>query len=157
MRDRFLEIVVFLISQLKDNQGYIDDIEEVSAYLKNQGFADQEISSAYSWILDRLQTNTEFFHESARSSNATRVFSEAERQHFSPDAIGYVLQLSNLGLLKEEQIESVLERGVLVWPAPVSLEQMKILIDSVMFSDSISGESSRDLQIYVADDNESVN
>jgi uncharacterized protein Smg (DUF494 family) len=157
VRDRFLEIVVFLISQLKDNQGYIDDIEEVSTYLKNQGFSDQEISSAYSWILDRLQTNTEFFHDSKGSGNATRVFSDAERQHFSPDAIGYVLQLSNLGLLREEQIESVLERGSLVWPAPVSLEQMKILIDSVMFSDSISGESSRDLQIYVADDNESVN
>ena len=157
MGDRFLEIVVFLISQLKDDHGRIDDIEEISAYLKTQGFSENEISTAYSWILDRLQTDTEFVYDSKGSITATRVLSDNERHHFETDAVGYLMQLGHFNILTDEQMETVLERGMLICPSPVSLEQIKILIDSVLFSDSMSTDTSRDVQYYIAEDTDFLN
>ena len=157
MGDRFLEIVVFLISQLKDDHGRIDDIEEISAYLKTQGFSENEISTAYSWILDRLQTDTEFVYDSKGSITATRILSDNERHHFETDAVGYLMQLAHFNILTDEQMETVLERGMLIWPSPVSLEQIKILIDSILFSDSMSTDTSRDVQYYIAEDTDVLN
>lgn len=157
MGERFLEIVVFLISQLKDDQNRLEDIEELSAYLKTQGFSENEISTAYSWLVDRLQTDTEFVFESNRSSSASRVLSDIERQHFATDAIGYLFQLTHFGVLSDEQVETVIERGMLIWPSPVSLEQIKILVDSVLFSDSMARDNSPDIQYYVAEDSDVLN
>lgn len=157
VRDRFLEIVVILISQLNEDHGRLDDIEEISAYLKTQGFSENEISTAYSWILDRLQTDTEFVYDNRHNGSASRVLSDIERQHFATDAIGYLMQLTHFGILSDDQVESVLERGMLIWPSPVSLEQIKILIDSILFSDSMARESSPDIQYYVAEDSDMLN
>jgi len=155
--DRFLEIVVYLISQIKEDQGRLEDIEEISMHLKNQGFSENEISSAYSWILDRLHTDTEFVYDTKRSILASRVLSDAERHHFATEAVGYIMQLTHFGILSDEQVENVLERGMLIWPSPVSLEQLKILVDSVLFSDSMGRDAAPDIQYYVAEDSDMLN
>jgi len=155
--DRFLEIVVFLISQLKDDQGRLENIDEISAYLKNQGFSDNEISTAYTWVLDRLQSDTEFFCDTKRNASAVRVLSDSERHHFTSEAIGYLMQLAHFGIIAPEQVESIMERGMMIWPAPVTLEQIKILADSVLFSDSVGGDSPRDIHYYIAEDNNNLN
>jgi uncharacterized protein Smg (DUF494 family) len=150
--DRVLEIVVFLMAQIRDDKGRIDDLEEISSYLKSQGFTDKEISSAYSYILNKMQGDAEFCYETGQESKGTRIFTESERQHFLPEAAGYIMQLKHLGLLNDEQIEQILERGAYLWPSPINLEQIKLLVDSVMFADVGSGESNREYHYYISDD-----
>lgn len=157
MGDRVLEIVVFLMSKIKDQQGQLDDLEEIASYLKNQGFTENEISSAYSWFLDNLQNNNEFLYNSSINSNAARVLSDQERQLFSPSAIGYLLQMRHLGLLNDQQFEMVLERGSMVWTSSINLDQIKILIETILFSESRAFEISGEIPHLVPDEAETVN
>jgi len=155
--DRVLEIVVFLMSKIKDQQGQLDDLEEIASYLKNQGFTENEISSAYSWFLDHLQNDNEFLYNSSINSNATRILSDQERQLFSTDAIGYLIQLRHLGLLSEQQFEMVLERGLMIWTSSIDIDQVKLLIETILFSEAraieISGESAH----LIPDEAETIN
>ncbi len=157
MGDRVLEIVVFLMSKIKDQQGKIDDLEEIALYLKNQGFTENEISSAYSWFLDHLQNNNEFLYNSTINANATRILSAQERQLFSAEAVGYLLQLRHLGLLSDQQFEMVLERGSMIWTSSINLDQVKMLIETILFSESRSLDSVGEMPHLISDEVETVN
>ena len=157
MGDRVLEIVVFLMSKIKDQQGRLDDLEEIAIYLKNQGFTENEISSAYSWFLDHLQNDNEFLYNSTINANATRILSSQERQLFSSEAIGYLLQMRHLGLLNDQQFEMVLERGSMVWSSSISLDQVKLLIETILFSETRAIESVGEMPHLIPDEAETVN
>jgi uncharacterized protein Smg (DUF494 family) len=145
------------MSKIRDDMGRLEDLEEISSYLKNQGFTESEISSAYSWLLNRLQQDSEFLYNAEYNRMGTRILSETERRLFTPPAYGYILQLQHLGLLNEEQLEQVLERGAMIWSSPVGVDQLKTLIDSVLFYDNRAIEISGDASQYILDENETVN
>ncbi len=157
MGDRVLEIVVFLMSKIKDQQGQLDDLDEIALYLKNQGFTENEISSAYSWFLDHLQNDNEFLYNSVINGNATRVLSDQERQLFSSRAIGYLLQLRHLGLLSDQQFEMVMERGSMIWTSSINLDQVKILVETILFSESRAIESPGEIPHLIPEETETVN
>jgi Smg protein len=146
--DRVLEIVVLLMSHLKENQGQLDNLEEISDSLKSQGFTDNEISSAYSWVLDQLQVDSQFLYEASAPLTSFRILSDRERQHFSTKSIGYLLQLKHVGVINEAQMEMVLERGSLIGQSPVDLEQIKIIIGTVLFRDSGHPEMVRQPSLF---------
>ena len=145
------------MSKIKDQQGQLDDLDEIASYLKNQGFTENEISSAYSWFLDHLQNDNEFLYNSAMGSNATRILSEQERQLFRPESVGYLLQLRHLGLLSDRQLEMVFERGSLIWSTSIGLDQVKILIETILFSESRAFETPGEIPHLIPDENETVN
>ena len=157
MGDRVLEIVVLLMTHIKETRGQLENLEDISDSLRSQGFTDNEITSAYSWVLDQLQTESQLLRGIAYPGSSIRVFSEKERQHFSNESLGYMMQLRHLGLLTEAHLETVLERGALIGPAPINLDQIKILIGTVLFRDSGRPELIRQPSYFFNDDEGSVN
>ncbi len=90
MRNRILEIVVFLMDFLQ--QGAKENFypDELSDTLEQMGYSDSEISSAYRWMLERLQGNPEkYFNEYPKKPMSQRVLSSVERQQISAKAIIY--------------------------------------------------------------------
>lgn len=155
--DRVLEIVVLLMTHIKESRGLLENLEDISDSLRSQGFTDNEITTAYSWVLDQLQTDSQLLHTISQPSNSYRVFSEKERQHFDKDALGYIMQLRHLGLLNLSQLETVLERGALVGPAPINIDHIKILVGTVLFRDSGRPELFRQSSYIFNDDEGSIN
>jgi Smg protein len=155
--EKVLEIVVLLMSHLRETQGQLDNLEEISDSLKSQGFTDNEISSAYSWVLDQLQTDSQFVYNFSRQTNSSRVLSDKERQHFTTEAVGYLLQLKHLGLLNNTQMELILERGVMVGPSPIDLEQIKIVVGTVLFREPGRPELIRQPAYFSPEDEGLVN
>ncbi len=133
MGDRLLEIVVLIMSHIRETQGQVDSFDDISDDLKSQGFTDSEISFAYSWVIDHLQGEPETLSESPPTGDSIRVLSEKERQHFTADAYGYLLQMKYLNLLSDNDMELILERGGTVGPTPIDLDQIKIVIGAVLF------------------------
>lgn len=136
MGDRVLEIVVMLMTHIRETKGQLDNLEDISDTLKNQGFTENEISSAYSWVLDQLQTDSQLIHNLSRTNASFRILSDVERHHFLPEAFGYLLQLKHLGLLNDGQLELILERGLMMGPAPIDLEQIRMVIGTVLFHEA---------------------
>jgi len=131
--DRLLEIVVLIMSHIRETQGQVDSFDDISDDLKSQGFTDSEISFAYSWVIDHLQGEPETLSECPPTGDSIRVLSEKERQHFTSEAYGYLLQMKYLNLLSDNDMELILERGGTIGATPIDLDQIKIVIGAVLF------------------------
>jgi len=136
MRNRILEIVVFLMDYMRDNSEKSSGTDELSATLVDMGYSEHEINTAYDWFLDQFSSNTEEYYSAFPvGSFSSRIFTEQERLQLSTDAQGFLLKLNNSGILNDEQLELILERTMLLTGEPISLEQIKIIVSSVIFKD----------------------
>lgn len=133
MRNRILEIVVFLMDFLQQGAKENFHPDELSDTLEQMGYSDSEISSAYKWMLERLHGNPEkFFDKYPEKPKSLRLLSSVERQQISPAAFGYVLKLKNLNLITDLNMESILEKASQIGTYPMSESQMKLLVSSVV-------------------------
>ncbi len=134
MGDRILEIVFYLVQYVRSHDGTLAHLDDISRSLKNLGFTDSEISSAYGWFLEEVQSRSEkFIFSNDLRKMPPRVFSELERQQIITDAQGYLIQLYQMGLLTEDEFEQVVERALMMAPDMIDLEAMKMLASSVLF------------------------
>ncbi len=150
MQDRILEIVVYLMNQLNDQQEMLGNIDEMSADLRSMGFTDSEISSAYNWLLQHFDDYPGSFSFSDKNigNEAIRVLSETERKIIAPEAYGYLLQLRHLRLLTIEQLEMILDRCALFASDPIDVSEIKILASAAMFD---TGSADLPFAIWVGD------
>ena len=134
MRNRILEIVVFLMDFLQQGAKENFHPDELSDTLEQMGYSDSEISSAYKWMLERLHGSPEkYFDRYPEKPKSLRLLSSVERQQISPAAFGYVLKLKNLNLITDLNMESILEKASQIGTYPMSESQMKILVSTVVF------------------------
>ena len=134
MRNRILEIVVFLMDFLQQGAKENFHLDELSDTLEQMGYSDSEISSAYKWMLERLHGNPEKYYDKyPEKPKSLRLLSSVERQQISPAAFGYVLKLKNLNLITDLDMESILEKASQIGTYPMSENQMKLLVSSVVF------------------------
>ena len=142
MESKILEIVVYLIDHLRENEGQISDMDDVSSDLRSMGYTDNEISSAYSWVLERYGTGDKLYYSDFPEDHSSlRILSHAERYQFAPEAYGFVLKLMNLGLLDDEQFEMILDRGTMLGSRPVTQDQVKLIASSFVFADNTDLDS----------------
>ncbi|RKX27608.1 MAG: hypothetical protein DRP47_06275 [Candidatus Zixiibacteriota bacterium] len=136
MRNRVLEIVVVLIDFMQGNGASLMSSEEVSMTLEAEGYSEEEIASAYSWLMQRSDNAPEqFFSQFPTSGSSVRILTQAERIQLSSEAYGFLLKLVHLSLIDAEQLELVLERVTVFGPRAVDLEQVKLIASSVIFED----------------------
>jgi len=142
MGDRVLEIVVHLMDHLRDNHGQISDMDLIFSDLKGLGYTDNEISSAYCWVMDRFNGPDEaYFSDFPQKHSSSRILTNYERHQLSPEAYGFLIKLTHLDLLDDEQFEMVIERSSLFAPKPISLDQIKLITSSIVFQDMTELES----------------
>lgn len=157
MQDRILEIVVYLMNQLAEEQGSLNSIDDMSDDLRSMGFTDKEISSAYSWLLNHFEDYPESFEfrDKNKKRNSFRVLSDIERKIISPEGYGYLIQLKKLGLLTTEQFEMILDRCALFTTDPVSVGEIKMFASAAMFD---TGSTDLPIPVWIDDpENEPVN
>jgi len=132
--ERILEIVFYLVQHMRNNNGALLHLEDISKSLKNMGFSDNEISSAYGWFLEEVQTSDMQQVISERGGkNSPRHFSEPEKQMFTVEARGFLIQLYQMGLLNPEQFEAIVDRVNLLEPSGVDINTLKIIASSIIF------------------------
>ena len=136
MRNRILEIVVFLIDYMQGNKGRLANSDELSSLLSAEGYSEDEISSAYTWLLQRFDNAPEqYFSDFPVSTSSIRILSQSERVQMSPEAYGFLLKLVSQSLISSEQCEIILERAAMIGPRSVSLDHIKLIAASVVMAD----------------------
>ena len=136
MGTRILEIVVFLMDRMRENRGQLDNIDQMASDLRTLGYSENEITSAYSWLIDRYDASGEsFYSEFPANHSSQRILTEYERFLFTTEAHGLLLKLLHHELIDDEQLEAILERASMFGPAPISLEQAKLITSAVVFRD----------------------
>ncbi|MBT5877068.1 MAG: DUF494 family protein [Candidatus Latescibacteria bacterium] len=136
MSEKVMEILVLLMQHMQDEQGHFDDISDVSQNLTGQGYTQQEVTTALTWLLERLQEQAEPMIASTPpiTSRPNRILHAIEQLIISPEAYGYLIQLRDLELLDDLQMETMIERAMLTGARHISLNDMKSIAASVLLS-----------------------
>ncbi len=108
------------------------DAAQLQRKLSAVGFEKDEIQEALSW-LDGLAVNAKGDQAPLRS-NSVRVFSADEQRHLGDASLAFISFLSSAGVLSPLQREVVIERAMAAAEAPVSLEDLKIIVLMVFWS-----------------------
>ena len=102
MNERVVEILVYIMSEMRGGKSAPNNLEILSRDLLQRGYTENEISSAFSWLYERQESENEEVVAICGPTlqGAVRVLHDLERVVISPEGYGYLLQLKHLGILK---------------------------------------------------------
>lgn len=132
MQEKVIEIIVYLVTEMRMRK----ELGEIDiSTLSERGYTQTEISTAFSWLVDKMQLGDALITQAEPTSpHSRRFFHHAERSAISLEGQGYLLQLRELGLVNDMDFEQVMDRIMLAGFGEVSIDHVKMLIASVMFS-----------------------
>ncbi|MEE9168179.1 MAG: DUF494 family protein [bacterium] len=155
MNERVVEILIYLMHEIRHNRKNVDQMDGVSKDLIRQGYTENEINAAFSWLFERIKSDTEeiIVNEEA-GSDSYRVLSDVEKLIVSPEAFGYAIQLRQLRLIDQTEFEQIIERAMMLGASSIGIEDVKSIVASLFFnSDEIDilplGKSMLDLDSQV--------
>ena len=123
MQEKIVEILIYLISELRKNVP-MSDID--LTVLSQRGYLTTEISTAFNWLFEKISDGGTLITETAQSSpHSHRVLHDAERMIITADAYGYLIQLRQLGLISDMDIEVIIDRIMMSGYISVDSNEMK--------------------------------
>jgi uncharacterized protein Smg (DUF494 family) len=140
MQERVVEIILFLVSELRSHKG-LNEVDVSS--LTRDGYTQSEISSAFSWLFERLAAGKSMTENVSGTSFSHRMLNDAEKLVVGSQAYGYLIQCQQLGLLSYGDIETIIERIMVAGFTAVGLPEMKSFVAGYLFDmESGSGQIS---------------
>ncbi|MBM2817237.1 MAG: hypothetical protein HW421_3999 [Ignavibacteria bacterium] len=152
MYEKIIDIIVYVISELRQNKKISDiNIDE----LLSRGYTNAEISTAFSWLVDRIEfSDTTFVVESFSNEESFRILHEAEKDLFTTEAWGDLVSLHSLRLLTNEHIESIIERAMMLGIRKIDSGNLKSFVAMLVFNaESNSNQNSR----FMLNGNDTIN
>ncbi|MCA9731339.1 MAG: DUF494 family protein [Deferribacteres bacterium] len=134
MNERVVEILMFIMSQLRGGKKDFDNLDLLSQDLLNRGYSQNEISSAFSWLFERADHDIEEILRDGDSdiSQSFRVLHELEEMIISADAFGYLLQIKQLEILSDFDVELAIEKAMMLGVSRVHIEDMKSIVAAIL-------------------------
>ncbi|MFH1050433.1 MAG: DUF494 family protein [bacterium] len=132
MYERIVEIIVFVMSELKHNK----QINEINVdELQKKGYSESEISTAFSWVADRFELAEKFTTQAEFiNKESFRVLHEGEKELFTKEALGDLFNFHSLGLLNNEQVEALIENTLLTGFQQVDSVNLKYFVANIIFN-----------------------
>ena len=132
MKERIFDILVWLMSEMQHKT--VNEID--LADLKDRGYTQSEINAAFTWIEENVMPFETF--RSTRSARpgagSRRVFHAAEKLLLTTESQGYLIQLSELGLIDDRDFEMVLERAMSSGFEKISVDDLREVVATVLLS-----------------------
>jgi uncharacterized protein Smg (DUF494 family) len=131
MNERIVDIVAWIVSQLK-----VEKISNIKAdKLSEKGFTEQEISTAFSWMYEKLESKkpTEVLMSQIFPKKSFRLFQEFEKDFFTEEAYAIIIQFLSIGLISNEHIELMIERAEEFGTRKIDTNMIKQFVAIFMF------------------------
>ncbi|HET9136003.1 MAG TPA: DUF494 family protein [Candidatus Kapabacteria bacterium] len=136
---RVMEIVFYLAGEMRRNKQLADiDLSKLTA----RGFSESEVSTAFTWLVDKIMVagiQAELSPVAGERPFDTkgrepfRMFNEMELVMLEPEARGYLIQLRELGLLKDSEMEVLVDRLWMLGAQNISLEEVRDFAGRIIF------------------------
>lgn len=130
MDRNIIEILVILMRQYPGGAISAEEYEPLTQDLIGQGFSQQEIETAMFWYQNRAETCSmnELPDNPRIGQESFRVLHDIERALIAPEAYGYLLELTQLGLISMFDMDSIINKLVLLGGRRFNLEDIKTFI-----------------------------
>ncbi len=136
MNERVLEIVVFMVTRLRGSVAEVAYYNELAIDLQSRGFTEREINLACSWLFDRYGPEVDTLGRASGGwKDSVRVLSPREQMALSARAVGYLMRLVKLGILRPTDFEEVVEACAQSGRHAMCIDEMKSIISGALFSD----------------------
>lgn len=130
MHERIVEIILFLVNEMRSNKR-LSDVDVSS--LTRDGYTQSEISSAFSWLFERLSVGQSMTDVSSGARTSHRMLNDAEKMVIGLQAYGYLIQCQQLGLLDNVDVETIIERMMMAGFASIGLPEIKSFVAGYLF------------------------
>ncbi len=130
MQEKIIEIIVYILSEMR-NSKQVNDIDFKK--LNRDGYTDAEINTAFAWIFSKIDSGTKLFSDSQATDKSHRFFHAAEQEILSTEAMGYLIQMKELGVLTDLDIELIIDKIFLSGYQKAGVEEIKLIISTVIF------------------------
>jgi uncharacterized protein Smg (DUF494 family) len=135
MDEKLAEIIIAVVDRLVDKEASSETVASITEFLVGEGYTVGEINNAFMYLYHSIDER--FFDEGKimlgmSHKGTVRVLNDFERSLISPEAYGYILQLSQLGLLTDLQVEEVIERAIYYCSDKVELNDLKQIVPSII-------------------------
>lgn len=131
MYERIVDIITYVLSELKQNKKLADIDLNI---LRDKGYSSSEISTAFSWLVDRIEFNNLSQPLNISDVNSFRILHDAEKELFTEFAWGELVQMQSLGIINTDQIEQIIERALLSGVFKIDSFFLKNMIASFIFN-----------------------
>ena len=147
MHERIIEIIALILAQLRrDNSLHSINLDEIS----KRGYTPSEISTAYSWLLDRFAHGVTSLTDIVNTEKQSfRILHQAEREAFSKEAWGELVEYHALGFLTNEFIEEIITRIMISGIHQISGTTLKQLIAMMLLTTSNQAHPSPGAQMML--------
>ena len=134
MNKRILEILTYVMREIRENSFEDLDLRLVLDILAEQGFSEDEISTAMSWLMNHGESIDRLLqgYPSSVPRPVWRLLNETEQHAISPKAFSYLFHLRELELLSDDVMERIIERAVSLRATQLTVDDMQDLIAAVV-------------------------
>lgn len=127
--EKIIEIIVFLLSELKNNKQLADvDIDNLATL----GYTQNEINTAFSWVYSKIYAGEKIFLDEKSDTRSQRFLHDTEQNIITPEAYGYLVQLKELGLINNMDIDLIIDKIMVSSYSSISKDEMKSIIASYL-------------------------
>lgn len=132
MKEKVVEILVYIMNEMQADK----QLAEIDlADLKERGYTQSEISTAFSWLHDHFGEGEGQARRLGRAdATSRRMLHDAEKMMLSVEAQGYLIHLCELGLLHGWEMETVIERAMMSGYQRLTVAEVQGLVASVILS-----------------------
>lgn len=110
--ERIMEIIALVIADVRRDQPISSG---TLSELQKRGYTESEISAAISWIMERSAgRGSSDGRITPTAPGSFRVLHDIEQDLLTPEAWGLLLIYRDLGFLTADDVESILERAVVM-------------------------------------------
>lgn len=130
MQEKIIEIIVYILSEMKDSK-HINDIDLKK--LNKNGYTDAEINTAFVWIFSKMDAGEKVLQDSPYRSKSHRFFHSSEQSILTTETMGYLIQMKELGIITDMDQELIIDRVILAGYQKAGVEEIKMIISSLLF------------------------
>jgi uncharacterized protein Smg (DUF494 family) len=151
MQERIIEIIAIMLAELKRTHS-LNSIDTEA--LTKRGYTTAEISTAFSWIVDKFAlfpaiSSAENFSE----TSSHRVLHPAEYEIIPSEVWGEMVEYQSLGLITNAQIEEIINRTMIAGIGKLTPLMLKRMIAMIL----TNGENNLHVGKILLSGNEIIN
>jgi uncharacterized protein Smg (DUF494 family) len=125
-----------IADQVRNKQELFDEEGKIMQALLNNGYHLHEADAALTLMQTLVQKEVDIFFEPEHALQPLRIraMSREERERYSADAFSFVMKLTHLGIISEDQREELLEKAMTMYTGRIDLDLIKTLIAFILFA-----------------------
>jgi Smg protein len=130
MQEKVIEIIVYILNEMR-NSKHINEID--IKRLNSDGYTDAEINTAFAWIFSKIEAGEKVFTGHSEETKSHRFFHNSEQNILSTEAMGYLIQMKELGIISGMDEELIIDKIFMAGYQKAGVEEIKLIISSLLF------------------------